>query len=102
MFEMVTYGRKAVFRRNLAFWSAKVRRDHDFLCPLQNSAYGWESAVDAVRLGDLAIAYRHVEINAQEGNFVFHWQRVDVFNHYSTSITGLHLRRIQYYSNSTH
>jgi hypothetical protein len=46
------------------------------------------SAVDAVWLGNFAVAQRHVEINAQENDLILERQLVNGFNHNFTRVSG--------------
>jgi hypothetical protein len=47
-----------------------VRREHHFSRLLQNEAQGWQCAVNAMGLGDLALSDGHVKVNPQKHSFV--------------------------------
>ncbi len=79
--QVVAHGKKAILRLYLAVRPAQVRCDHDLLRALRDEMDRRHSAVDSMRLGDLALLDRHVEVDANEDGFTLQLQIGELSNH---------------------
>src|SRR5580765_4610110 len=84
LLQVVAHRREAILCKLLSLRTSEVRSQHDLFRPVEDVADRRQRAVDAMRLADLAVIDRHVEVDTDEYGFAAEFQ-VAQFAHHDIS-----------------
>src|SRR5262245_13551897 len=81
LLQVIAHGRETILCELLSVRTAEVRSQYDLFRPVEDVTDRRQRAVDAMRLADLTVIERHIEVDTDEYSFAAEFQ-VEQFSHH--------------------